>query len=58
MQGICKNNYMKLSDIYFNQNHGIYEMDSQRRYYCAHKLWYYYLLMTSSTQLEECMHYK
>ena len=51
MQGICKNNYMKLSDIYFNQNQYIYEMDSQRLYYCAHKLWYYYLLMTSSTQL-------
>ena len=28
MQGICKNNFMKLSDIYFNQNQCIYEMDT------------------------------
>ena len=28
MQGICKNNFMNLSDIYFNQNQYIYEMDT------------------------------
>ena len=28
MQGICKNNFMKLSEIYFNQNQCIYEMDT------------------------------
>ena len=28
MQGICKNNFMKLSDMSFNQNQCIYEMDS------------------------------
>ena len=50
---------MKLSDIYFNQNQCIYEMDSQRKaLLLCPQIIILLFVMTSSTKLEEYMHYK
>ena len=54
MQGICKNNFMKLSDMYFNKNQCIYEMDTVKGFTIVPTRYdIIILLMTSSTQLEE-----
>ena len=47
---------MKLSDNYFSQNQCIYGMDTVKGFTIVPT--HYYFLMTSSTQLEEYMHYK